>query len=92
MINLNEYFEGAVKSLAYENGGKSTVGVIDMGEFEFGTSTPETMLVIEGELKVLLSGNSEWKVYSAGQQFEVTANSSFKIRADAPTSYLCKYK
>lgn len=92
MINLNEYFEGAVKSLAYENGGKSTVGVIDEGEFEFGTSTPETMLVIEGELKVLLSGNTEWKVYSAGQQFEVTANSSFKVRADVPTSYLCKYK
>lgn len=92
MINLNEYFEGAVKSLAYENGGKSTVGVIDIGEFQFGTSTPETMVIIEGEMKVLLPGNTEWKVYSAGQQFEVAANSSFKVRVETPTSYLCKYK
>ncbi|MGN0003327.1 MAG: pyrimidine/purine nucleoside phosphorylase [Sphingobacterium composti] len=92
MINLNEYFEGAVKSLAYENGGKSTVGVIDVGEYEFGTSTPETMLVIEGELKVLLPGNSDWQTFEAGQQFEVAANAYFKVRADIATSYLCKYK
>jgi len=92
MINLNEYFEGAVKSLAYENGGKSTVGVIDVGEFEFGTSTPEIMLIIEGEMKVLLRGSSEWQIYTAGQQFEVAANASFKVRVDTPTSYLCKYK
>ncbi|HLS38513.1 MAG TPA: pyrimidine/purine nucleoside phosphorylase [Sphingobacterium bovisgrunnientis] len=92
MINLNEYFEGAVKSLAYENGGKSTVGVIEAGEFEFGTSTPETMLIIEGEMKVLLPGNTAWQIFSAGQQFEVAANASFKVRVDTPTSYLCKYK
>lgn len=92
MINLNEYFEGAVKSLAYENGGKSTIGVIDTGEFEFGTSTPETMLIIEGEMKVLLPGNTAWQIFSAGQQFEVVANASLKIRVEAPTSYLCKYK
>ncbi|WP_160068229.1 pyrimidine/purine nucleoside phosphorylase [Sphingobacterium bovisgrunnientis] len=92
MINLNEYFEGAVKSLAYDNGGKSTVGVIEAGEFEFGTSTPETMLIIEGEMKVLLPGNTAWQIFSAGQQFEVAANASFKVRVDTPTSYLCKYK
>lgn len=92
MINLNEYFEGAVKSLAYENGGKSTVGVIEAGEFEFGTSTPETLLIIEGEMKVLLPGNTAWQIFSAGQQFEVAANASFKVRVDTPTSYLCKYK
>ena len=92
MINLNEYFDGAVKSLAYENSGKSTIGVIDAGEFEFGTSTPETMLIIEGEMKVLLSGNTEWTIYTAGQKFDVSANSSFKVRVEIPTSYLCKYK
>ncbi|MCA5004779.1 pyrimidine/purine nucleoside phosphorylase [Sphingobacterium bovistauri] len=92
MINLNEYFEGAVKSLAYENGGKSTVGVIDTGEFEFGTSTPESMLIIEGEMKVLLPGQGDWQLFSAGQQFEVAANASFKVKVSTPTSYLCKYK
>lgn len=92
MINLNEYFEGAVKSLAYENGGKSTIGVIDIGEFEFGTSTPETMIIIEGEMRVLLPGNTAWQIYTSGQHFEVAANASFKVRVDTPTSYLCKYK
>lgn len=92
MINLNEYFEGAVKSLAYENGGKSTVGVIDVGEYEFGTSTPETMQIVEGEMKVLLPGQADWQLYTAGQKFEVTANASFKVRVSMPTSYLCKYK
>lgn len=92
MINVNEYFGGAVKSLAYENGGKSTVGVIDTGEYEFGTSTHETMIIVEGEMKALLPGSSDWEVYKAGQKFEVPAHTSFKVRVDAPTSYLCKYK
>jgi len=92
MINLNEYFEGAVKSLAYENNGKSTVGVIDTGEYEFGTSSPESMYVIEGEMKVLLPASADWQLFGEGQQFEVAANSSFKVHVTKPTSYLCKYR
>jgi uncharacterized protein YaiE (UPF0345 family) len=39
MITINEYFEGCVKSLGYHSlEGKSTIGVIDSGEYEFGTS------------------------------------------------------
>lgn len=92
MINVNEYFDGAVKSLAYENNGKSTVGVIDAGEYEFGTSMHETMAVIEGEMEVQFFGKDNWILYSAGQQFEVAANSSFKVKLKAQVSYLCKYK
>jgi len=92
MINVNEYFEGAVKSLAYENDGRSTVGVIDPGEYEFGTSSHETMIIIEGEMKALLPDSSDWELYKAGQKFEVAANTSFKVKVDVPTSYLCKYK
>lgn len=93
MINVNEYFDGAVKSLAYTaNDGKSTIGVIESGEYEFGTATHETMTVIEGELIALLPDNTEWKSFTAGQAFEVPANTSFKVKSDGQTSYLCKYK
>lgn len=93
MINVNEYFDGAVKSLAYTSAsGKSTIGVIEAGEYEFGTSTHETMTVIEGELIALLPGEQEGKSYTNGQSFEVPANTSFKVKSRGQTSYLCKYR
>jgi hypothetical protein len=93
MISVNEYFNGTVKSLAYNSTeGKSTIGVIEPGEYEFGTSSHETMVVIEGELLALLPGESEWKSYKNSESFQVEANTSFKVRADLQTSYLCKYK
>jgi len=93
MINVNEYFDGTVKSLAYASAdGKSTIGVIEPGEYEFGTSSHETMVVIEGELIALLPDQSEWKSFKNSESFEVAANSSFKVKASGQTSYLCKYK
>ncbi|MDB5109082.1 MAG: hypothetical protein JWR67_196 [Mucilaginibacter sp.] len=93
MINVNEYFEGAVKSLAYDSAeGKSTIGVIEAGEYEFGTSSHETMTVIEGELTALLPGAQNWVVFKNGQSFEVEADSSFKVKSSGQSSYLCKYR
>ncbi|WP_276361104.1 pyrimidine/purine nucleoside phosphorylase [Daejeonella sp. H1SJ63] len=93
MIAINEYFGGAVKSLAYESAeGKSTIGVIEKGEYEFGTSMHETMYVIEGELIALLPGSTEWRSFKKGQSFEINANQSFKVRTEEQCSYLCKYK
>ncbi len=93
MINVNEYFEGSVKSLGYTSAeGKNTIGVIEKGEYEFGTSSHETMTVIEGQLDALLPGESEWQSYLGGQSFEVEANTSFKVKTHVQTSYLCKYK
>lgn len=91
MIIINEYFDGAVKSLGYENGGKSTVGVINAGTYEFGTSTPETMTIIEGEMQVLLLGDTEWVSYVAGNSFKIPTHSSFKVKVTNQASYLCKY-
>jgi purine/pyrimidine-nucleoside phosphorylase len=74
MITVNEYFDGAVKSLAYQSAeGKSTIGVIEPGVYEFGTSTHETMHILEGELNVKLPGNDTWELYNSGQTFEVPA-------------------
>ncbi len=93
MINVNEYFEGTVKSLAYSTTeGRSTIGVIEPGEYEFGTSSHETMTVIEGQLGALLPGEDEWQTYTGAQTFEVEANTSFKVKTHVQSSYLCKYR
>jgi uncharacterized protein YaiE (UPF0345 family) len=93
MINVNEYFEGAVKSLAYDTAqGRSTIGVIEKGEYEFGTSSHETMTVIEGRLEALLPGQQDWQVFTNGQSFEVPANASFQVKTSVQSSYLCTYR
>lgn len=93
MISTNEYFNSAVKSLGYKSAlGKSTIGVMEEGEYEFGTSTHETMIVIEGELIVQLPNETQWKSYKDGEKFEVVANTKFKVKSVGQTSYLCKYK
>lgn len=93
MINVNEYFEGAVKSLAYTTPqGRSTIGVIEPGEYEFGTSSHETMTVIEGTLEALLPSQSQWQTFTNGQVFEIEANTSFKVKTEVQSSYLCTYK
>ncbi|WP_439698412.1 pyrimidine/purine nucleoside phosphorylase [Mucilaginibacter sp. AW1-7] len=93
MIHVNEYFEGTVKSLGYTSAeGKSTIGVMEKGEYEFGTSSHETMTVIEGGLDVLLPAEDEWQTYTPGQSFEVEANIKFKVKTHVQSSYLCKYR
>ena len=93
MITVNEYFDGNVKSLGYNStAGKSSIGIIEKGEYEFGTSQHETMIVIEGNLEALLPEQSQWSIYRDGEAFEIEANQSFKVRAEAQVSYLCKYR
>ena len=93
MIKVNEYFDGGVKSLGYDTTeGKSTVGVMEAGEYEFGTTSPETMIIIEGKLEVLLPGKQDWQLFAKGQMFEVPANASFKVKSLGQSSYLCKYR
>ena len=93
MISVNEYFDGNVKSIGYTTGnGKSTLGVMNPGNYEFGTSTHETMTLVEGEMTVKLPETSEWVTYKAGEAFEVDANKKFQVKVSAQTSYLCQYK
>ena len=93
MIQVNEYFNGAVKSLAYQTtAGKSSVGVINPGTYEFGTGQPEIMTITEGSLEVLLPETTTWQIYSAGQVFNVPGNSSFQVRTEEQTAYLCQYR
>ena len=93
MISVNEYFDGNVKSIGYTTKeGKSTLGVMNAGTYEFGTSTHETMIVVEGEMTVKLPGISEWVTYKAGEAYQIEANEKFQVKVSAQTSYLCQYK
>ena len=92
MLKVNEYFDGKVKSIGLANAeGNSTVGVISKGEYEFGTSTVEIMVIVSGQMQVNYNG-SEWLTYKKNQQFTVQANSKFKVKTDEDCAYLCYYK
>ena len=93
MLKTNEYFEGKVKSIAPNNHlGNSTIGVMDIGEYEFGTSTIEHMTVISGALIVKLPDTTEWKTYNPNETFIVAANQKFQLKVKEQTAYLCRYE
>ena len=93
MLNSNEYFGGSVKSIALQTSqGAATVGVMEKGEYEFGTSTIEIMTVVEGKLSVTLPGETGWKDYTNGQSFTVAAHAKFQLKVPVDTAYLCVYK
>ena len=93
MFKTNEYFDGKVKSIAFESAeGQATIGVMAEGEYEFGTSTVEYMTVTSGTLTALLPGKTEWQEYKKGETFIVEKDAKFKVIAKPDTSYLCVYK
>jgi len=93
MFNVNEYFDGKVKSLAFETPeGPATIGVMAPGEYEFATATVEVMTVISGRLTVKLPGRDKWKDYRAGKTFKVAAGEKFQLKVAANAAYLCLYR
>ncbi len=93
MFKTNEYFEGKVKSIAFTtNKGPATVGVMAVGEYEFGTSTKEYMTVTSGKLTVKLPGETEWKEFVANETFIVESGVKFLVKVEEESSYLCLYK
>ena len=93
MLTVNEYFNGTVKSIGFNNNeGKATVGVMEIGEYEFGTSTVEYMTVVSGVLSVKLPGSSEYVDFKKGETFIVEKDQKFQLIVKEQTSYLCIYK
>lgn len=91
MLKHNTYFNDAVQSVGFErNGRRQTLGVIDSGEFHFGTEAPERMTVVSGELWVKAAGG-DWRAYPAGTSFEIAGKSGFDVRATSPVGYLCEF-
>lgn len=92
MLKNNEYFDGKVKSIGFDTGaGKATVGVMEAGEYEFGTAGPELMTVISGALSVQLPGTDAWKTFGPGEEFSVAAQSKFRLKVQEASAYLCCY-
>ncbi|TWI53799.1 hypothetical protein IQ22_02409 [Pseudomonas duriflava] len=92
MFKVNEYFDGTVKSIAFNLSDKpATIGVMAPGDYEFGTSQLEIMHVVAGALTVKLPGSDAWEKFKTGQQFTVPANSKFQLKVETETAYLCEY-
>jgi uncharacterized protein YaiE (UPF0345 family) len=93
MFKVNEYFAGKVKSIAFTTPeGAATVGVMAVGEYEFGTASVEIMSVVSGALEIKLPGAEGWKTIKAGESFEVAADVKFGVRTQVETAYLCLYR
>lgn len=89
----NVYFEGRCVShtLLFPDGTKKTVGVIFPSTLTFSTSAPEVMELNAGKCRIRLKGQTEWKVYEAGQKFSVPGNSSFDIETLETLDYVCHF-
>ncbi len=91
-LQVNEYFDGNVKSIGFENGeGRATAGVMAVGDYQFGTSETERMKVVSGSLSVRLPGHSDFQSFPSGTEFHVDANVQFDVRVETPTAYVCFY-
>ena len=93
MLETNEYFDGNVKSIGFKTSTlPATVGVMEAGEYEFGTSQKETMTVVSGALTAMLPNASDWKTFNQGDSFIVEANEKFQLKVEIATAYLCTYE
>jgi hypothetical protein len=93
MLETNEYFDGKVKSIGFKTATlPATVGVMEIGEYEFGTSQKETMTVVSGALTVKLPDASDWKIFNQGDFFIVEENEKFQLKVEIATAYLCTYE
>ncbi len=89
----NIYFDGKVNSrtVQFADGSEKTLGFMMPGNYTFGTEAKELMEIMAGDLEVLVPGTQEWQKISAGESFEVSANSKFDIKIKTPTDYCCSY-
>jgi hypothetical protein len=93
MLETNEYFAGKVKSIGFKTATlPATVGVMEIGEYEFGTSQKETMSVVSGALTVKLPNSEKWVKFNQGDSFIVAANEKFQLKVEVATAYLCTYE
>lgn len=93
MIEEKHYFNGKVRSLGSEiKGQRFCVGVMEPGDYTFGTSSVQVMEVIYGEMEVGLPDGSI-KTYGRGEIFKVDAEKDYQITIETmPAAYLCLYK
>ncbi len=92
-MQVNRYFDDQVLSLGFDNSnGKSSVGVMAPGQYQFSTSDDERMVVISGALVVQREEDPEPVLYSDGDEFHVPKNQTFSVEVTEYTAYLCEYR
>jgi len=94
VTKANVYFDGRVVShtLLFPDGTKKTLGLIYTGAYRFSTGKAERMELIAGACKVKSDGQPESRACTAGQAFEVPANSAFDIKVEQGIcEYICSY-
>ena len=89
----NVYFDGGVTSrtLIFPDGSRKTLGIMQPGEYEFGTDAAEVMEILAGDLEVLLPDETQWRRVQGDQSFEVPAKSRFALKVTALTDYCCSF-
>ncbi|NQY20779.1 MAG: pyrimidine/purine nucleoside phosphorylase [Campylobacteraceae bacterium] len=89
----NIYFDGNVTSRSFiaQNGEELSLGIMNPGEYNFGTVKAELMEIIEGSVEVKLEGEDFFTSYKSGESFNVKANSSFDIKVIIISDYCCSY-
>jgi uncharacterized protein YaiE (UPF0345 family) len=92
MINVNEYFEGKIKSLGFElKGTPYTAGVLLPGEYTIETEREEHITATLGEFEIRPPGY-DWRMLGMGDTIVIPSNTSFELRLREPASYICMYK
>jgi purine/pyrimidine-nucleoside phosphorylase len=93
MFDVNEYFDGKVKSIAYiVDNGPATIGVMAAGDYEFGTGSIEHMTLISGAMSVKLPEEDNFKDIAINETFIVAADVKFQVKISEECAYLCLYK
>lgn len=90
----NIYHDGKVTSrtVITPDGEMKTLGVMLPGMFRFSTQAPERIDITQGSCRVKLAGEQQWKVYQAGESFNVPGNSHFEIEIDELLDYVCHFE
>lgn len=93
MLKVNEYFDGSVKSIAFAGDDcPATAGVMEPGEYEFGTSSVEYVTVVSGVMTVKLPGEKSFRDFKPFDTFIVPKDSRFQLKIKADAAYICLYK
>lgn len=89
----NVYFDGKVNSRTVEfpDGTTKTLGLMLPGEYTFNTAKPELMEITSGKASYCLAGESNWQDVTGGQSFNVPGESSFQIKVEEITDYVCSF-
>lgn len=93
MLKINQYFDGKVASIGLQTSTlPATVGVMEVGDYQFDTNQYEVMTVVSGKLTVKLPGAAQWQDFTNGDSFEVAAGKVFELKVPIQTAYFCTYE